>query len=200
MTLDERLALAARQVADGVTPPEVDLEAVRAGGRARRQRVVAAASLSVLLAAAVTAVIIGWLTSPSSRPEPVERPLDGVPTTTQRVYLVVQPWASCGFVDEAFTPLIVEGPGYRTTVPATDGCQVRAPQTIGFNVSTYAFDVPMPSDGTVTLTAGGQPPTALDAARVTRRGGATVTYTLVEFGVYQTSFIKYGGRIGIGVG
>ena len=41
MSLDQRLADAAHQVADGVTVPEVDLDAVRSRARANRRRTVA---------------------------------------------------------------------------------------------------------------------------------------------------------------
>jgi hypothetical protein len=52
MTLDQRLTDAARQIAGGLLPPEVDLDAVRAQARSNRRRTAALA-----VAAAVTAVI-----------------------------------------------------------------------------------------------------------------------------------------------
>jgi hypothetical protein len=54
----------------------------------------------------------------------------------------------------------------------------------------------MPEEGKVTLTAGDQPAAVLDAARVARRGGVSVWYTQVDFGVYEVTFIRPGKRIG----
>jgi hypothetical protein len=61
MSLDQRLARAAHQVADRVSVPEVDLDAVRAGARARtrRRNVSVAAAALVLVAAVGTAVVTG---------------------------------------------------------------------------------------------------------------------------------------------
>jgi hypothetical protein len=196
MTLDQRLAEAARQVADGVTPPEVDLDSVRTQGRARRRRAAAAATFSVVVAIAVLVALFGRLGATSSRPEPVEPPGGTVPTTTQRVYVLAQPWADCGYLDESFLPLTVAGPGYRTTVTPTEACLVHTPKSVGFPVTTYAYDVPMPEVGKVTVTPGDQPAAVLDAAKVARRSGATVWYTLLEFGVYEVSFIMHGKRVG----
>jgi hypothetical protein len=61
MSLDERLTRAAHQVADHVTVPEVDLDAVRSGARVRtRRRTLSVAAAGVMLVAVVgTAVAMG---------------------------------------------------------------------------------------------------------------------------------------------
>ena len=74
MTLDERLADAARRIADGLTPPEVDLVGVRTQARAQRRRTVSltvAAAVAVVLVAA-TAIGLG---RPTAAPLPPVGPL-----------------------------------------------------------------------------------------------------------------------------
>ena len=60
MTLDQRLAEAARGVAEGVTPPEVDLDVVRhrAGANRRRAVVLAAVAAAVAVTVGVTVGLV----------------------------------------------------------------------------------------------------------------------------------------------
>jgi hypothetical protein len=70
MTLDQRLTHAVHRVADGVTVPEVDVDAVRSRARRNRRR-----TISVAVIAAVVAVIVAGTTvvggRDTSAPEPV---------------------------------------------------------------------------------------------------------------------------------
>jgi hypothetical protein len=74
---------------------------------------------------------------------PAEPKSDGdVPTETVPVYLATA--LACRYLDRedvSFAPLVVEGPGYSTTVEPSEDC---AEQSM-FN--TYVFDVPMPASG-----------------------------------------------------
>ena len=59
MTLDERLTNAAHGLADGLTPPEVDLDVVRRRARANQRRTVALVATGAVVAAVVAATAIG---------------------------------------------------------------------------------------------------------------------------------------------
>jgi hypothetical protein len=193
VNLDERLSEAARQVADRVTPPAVDLESVRRQGRARQRRSKALTTVSVLAVTAV-ALVVKQLGPTTTVQEPVAPPRSSVPATTQRVYVVTQPWTACQFLDGLFDPFVVTGPGYRTTVTPTHDC--RQQKTGNMPVTSFVLDVPMPETGTVTVTPGDQPAAELDARKVTRRHGVSVWYTRTDFGVYEFSFLTWGRELG----
>ena len=74
MTLDQRLTHAARQVADGVTPPQVDLDAVRSRARTNRRRTVSLAVTAVVVAAVAVGTAVG-AGRDSSAPAPPAQPL-----------------------------------------------------------------------------------------------------------------------------
>jgi hypothetical protein len=74
MTLDERLADAARRIADGLTPPEVDLEGVRKRARAQHRRTVSLTVAAAVVVVLVAATAIG-LGRPTAAPLPPVGPL-----------------------------------------------------------------------------------------------------------------------------
>ena len=92
-----------------------------------------------------------------------------VPTATQRVYLAAQPWDPCQEVGEMFAPLAVTAPGYTTTLEPTKGCQ--EVHIGGVPMTYFVYDVPMPDEGTVSVTPGDQPAAELDAAKVATKTG-----------------------------
>ncbi len=75
MTLDQQLTQAARGLADRVTPPEVDLDAVRGRARTRsRRRTVSLAGAGALAAVVVVATLIGGMARSDRSTDPVEGP------------------------------------------------------------------------------------------------------------------------------
>lgn len=72
MTLDQRLSQAAREVADGIYPPEVDLDAVRARARSQRRTTSVAVAATVLAVIAVGAAVVGG--REPSAPDPAPSP------------------------------------------------------------------------------------------------------------------------------
>ncbi|MET0526155.1 MAG: hypothetical protein ABWZ91_15220, partial [Nocardioides sp.] len=59
MSLEERLTRAAHGLADGLTPPEVDLDAVRHRARVHQRRTVALVATGALVAVVVATTAIG---------------------------------------------------------------------------------------------------------------------------------------------
>ena len=74
MNLDQRLADAARHVADRVEPPEVDLGAIRARAHANRRVTVALAVAAAVLAVALAAVPLLVAGRDTSAPQPAVSP------------------------------------------------------------------------------------------------------------------------------
>ena len=71
MSMDDRLTRAAHDLADRLTPPKVDLDAVRRSAQARRRRTIAlvvSAAVVGVIAATTTAVGIGRETSAPPAP------------------------------------------------------------------------------------------------------------------------------------
>ena len=86
MTLDHRLTQAARQVAQGLNPPDVDVRAIRARARSNRRRrtSLAAAAAFVVVAALGAAVVTRDTSSPDPvvpAPTPTQTPTVSPPTT-----------------------------------------------------------------------------------------------------------------------
>ena len=80
MTLDHRLTQAARQVALGLTPPDVDVRAIRARARSnRRRRTSLAAAAAFVVVAALGAAVV---TRDTSSPDPVVPAPTPTPTPT----------------------------------------------------------------------------------------------------------------------
>lgn len=109
---------------------------------------------------------------------------NAAPATTEPVYLATA--LACkriGFEHARFTPLVVRGPGYTTTIEPVDDCreQHSGPDTQGaspppWHWSSYVYRVPMPAAGHVRLTPGNQPTATVDAARFSASHAATVYY------------------------
>ena len=70
-----------------------------------------------------------------------------------------------------FTPLVVRGPGYTTTIKPEEGCRKqRGPW------HSYVYDVPMPLSGLVHITPGNQPTATLSASKAQPNQSATIYY------------------------
>lgn len=100
MTLDQRLTHAARQIADGVVAPQVDLDAVRRGARARRRRTVTGVVTAAVLvvAAASTALTVGRDTS--APVPPASTPTSTAPTQG----FLMPPWPALETGPEYWLP------------------------------------------------------------------------------------------------
>ena len=82
MTLDERLSRAARQVAEGLTPPVVDLALLRARARSNRRRRTSLTAAAALMVVAVGAIIVGsWNTGAQDPVKPAVTPVETVTST-----------------------------------------------------------------------------------------------------------------------
>jgi hypothetical protein len=106
-----------------------------------------------------------------------------VPGTTVPVFLATAlPCEDLGTASAHFTPLVVRGPGYATTIEPSDACRKQSSgrSTNGVAASghwySYRYDVPMPPTGTVRLTPGNQPTATLDASKVWASNAATIYY------------------------
>ena len=74
MSLDQRLADAARRVAEQVDPPEVDLELVRSRAHANRRRTVALAVAAALVAVALAGIPLFAAGRDTTAPQPAVSP------------------------------------------------------------------------------------------------------------------------------
>jgi hypothetical protein len=107
-----------------------------------------------------------------------------VPVRTEPVYLATA--LACNHLrsgNARFTPLVVRGPDYATTIEPIDGCREQlSGGSSTFGVSTqghwysYVYDVPIPADGKVRLTPGNQPTAIVHAARFAASHAATIYY------------------------
>ncbi len=105
----------------------------------------------------------------------------GVPTTTEPVYLATS--LACQAESAAFTPLVVRGPNYATTIEPVDACRKqrsRAP-TQGaspprWHWHSYLYEVPIPAQGEVRLSPGNQPTATVYAGRFAASHAATIYY------------------------
>lgn len=101
MSLEQRLTAAARHVADGLVPPEVDLGAVRARARSNRRRTAGlAVAASVAVAVAAGALTVGG--RPTGLPDPV-------PATSTSPSPVPSRPPARAFSPESMTPQVVVG-------------------------------------------------------------------------------------------
>jgi hypothetical protein len=88
-----------------------------------------------------------------------------------------------------FTPLVVRGPGYTTTIKPQEGCRKqRGPWR------SYVYNVPMPLSGLVHLTPGNQPTATLSASKAQPNRSATIYY--VNCADYYSACPKRGGFVG----
>ena len=71
MNLDERLSNAAHRLADGLTPPEVDLDAVRHQARVNQRRTVALVATGAVVAVVVATTVVGIGRESTAPVEPV---------------------------------------------------------------------------------------------------------------------------------
>jgi hypothetical protein len=178
MTLDQRLTDAARQIAGGLLPPEVDLDAVRAQARSNRRRTAALA-----VAAAVTAVIAvatafdGRAVSappptPATTPSPSqESSRDWSPALMTPKVVVNSPTAELEVVGVA--------PGdtdIRLSVWGVAGYRGMALTTDGYRSTTYASVpdeanqvVSSPKDGVFLLSNGSDKEWLVDVQGTVRR-------------------------------
>jgi hypothetical protein len=74
--------------------------------------------------------------------------------------------------DDRFTPLVVRGPGYATTIEPFDGCRKQR----NSKWWSYGYYVPVPGSGQVRLTPGNQPTATLDTVELQANNAATIYY------------------------
>jgi hypothetical protein len=92
MTIEDRIRTAAHQVADEVEPPTLDIDLVRRRAHAgRRRKVVIAAAVAATVA--VCLLVPRLLGSPSSAPDPVDRPPGPVDPPPGQVSRSAPVWA-----------------------------------------------------------------------------------------------------------
>jgi hypothetical protein len=107
-----------------------------------------------------------------------------VPVTTANVYLATSLGCRSLRSESArFTPLVVRGPDYTTTIEPIDGCRRQrygGPTASGVTTSghwySYLYGVPLPASGEVRLTPGNQPTATLNAAKFEQSHAATIYY------------------------
>ena len=172
MSLDQRLAAAARRVGDGVVPPEVDLDMVRTRAR-RNQRRTRTLIASTTVAAAVLAGFFTFGGRPSAAPDPVTPTPSPSPTPTATVQ--TQPWGP-GIVTPAEAVLDPEArlgmvgisaaePGVRLAIWSLDGYLGMATTQDDFASTVYAAPpggaadprISSPRDDLFLLEAEGRP-------------------------------------------
>jgi hypothetical protein len=179
MTLDQRLSQAARQVADGVYPPEVDVDAVRARARSKRRTTSVAVAATVLAVIAVGASVLGG--QGTSAPDPAPSPSPS-PSHLEE--------SSPDWKPDSMTPeVVVTTPGARLeTVGVTPGdTDIRmsiwtiagyrgmALTTDGYQSTTYASApegtqvVSSPRDGLFLLSDGSDHEWLVDVEGTVRR-------------------------------
>jgi hypothetical protein len=96
-----------------------------------------------------------------------------VPSAMAWVFLATE--LSCNDLrseDDRFTPLVVRGPGYATTIEPFDGCRKQR----NSRWWSYGYYVPVPVSGQVRLTPGNQPTATLDVAKLQANNAATIYY------------------------
>jgi hypothetical protein len=108
-----------------------------------------------------------------------------VPARAQLVYLATAlACRNLGSDSARFTPLVVRGADYTTTIDPIDACRTQSSgpddaQGAGpppWHWNSYVYYVPMRAHGEVSLTPGNQPTVTLDAARFASSHGATIYY------------------------
>jgi hypothetical protein len=107
-----------------------------------------------------------------------------IPARWERVYLATA--LACKNLDSQdarFTPLVVRGPDYTTTIEPLDGCRDQtsgpndaATATPPWHWHSYLYNVPVPTSGQVWLTPGNQPAATVDAAKFNASHAATIYY------------------------
>jgi hypothetical protein len=145
----------------------------------RRRTTLGPALAPFTLAISLTAVVGGC----GSHQSAITVQEGTVPVTTESVYLVTAlACKNLGSDDARFTPLVVRGPNYATTIQPTDDCrrQPSGPSTSGVSTQghwySYVYDVPIPTSGEVRLTPGNQPTAVVDASRFEASHAATIYY------------------------
>jgi hypothetical protein len=179
MTLDQRLSDAARHIADGLVPPAVDLDRVRAQARSNRRR---AASLAV---AAVVTTVVGVTTLVDGRATSAPPPIPATtPTPTQTSN---RAWSPASMTPEvvvhtpaALLQSVGVAPGntdVRMSIWAVAGYRGMALTTDGFRTTTYASAPPeeanqvvsSPKDGVFLLSDGSDHEWLVDVRGTVRR-------------------------------
>ena len=145
MSIDQLLSDAARAVAADVTPPDVDLGAVRRGARLRRRRAQAAA-----LGAVAAVVVVAGALVVDGRPDSTPQPVEPVPTPSRTAEpTVVEPgWSPDSLAAEEVveapraTPVVVGvapgDPDTRFALWTLSGRVGAAVTTDGYRTTTYA--------------------------------------------------------------
>jgi hypothetical protein len=94
------------------------------------------------------------------------------PSTTALVYLATAlPCKDAASGRARFTPLVVRGRSYATTLDPVDDCREQPGDW-----RSYVYVVPVPRTGEVRLTPGNQPTATLDASKFGDNHSATIYY------------------------
>lgn len=146
MSLDQRLSQAARRMTDGITPPEVDLGAVRARARrSQRRTAVLAIAATVLTVGATGAVVVGGRDDAAPLPaDPSPSPSPSVVETTS----TQAPWSPDSITAEEVVNdpdarprgvgVAAGDPDVRLSIWATSADSAIAVTTDGYRTTTYA--------------------------------------------------------------
>ncbi len=162
MTLDQRLTRAAREVVEGLTPPTVDLDGIRARARSNRRR-----TTLLAVAGTLTAVIAVGATVIASRDTGALEPVEPGPTPVETATSVPDPDEPNPFPTEMTPEEVVNEPGARLQTAAV------APGDPDTRMSFWFFQCtrPCPDRG----------PNAFKGLALTTDGYATTTYLRPPF-------------------
>jgi hypothetical protein len=137
------------------------------GMRKMKRRDLRTAALLTLCIAATTGGCGGHVSAIATVEE------SAIPSSTVWVFLATGlPCKNLGADHARFTPLVVRGPGYTTTIDPYDGC--RKQRFVRW--WSYGYSVPVPQSGRVRLTPGNQPTATLDAIELRSNQSATIYY------------------------
>jgi hypothetical protein len=159
-----------------------------ASDRSLREKAFPVWLAAVLVLIVVVAIQSTLSSSPEATAPPPASPTESgqVPSKTATVYLATA--LACQFLDReevTFEPLLVEGADFSATVQPSTGCQELSMW------NSYVYEVPIPTNGKVTVTPGDQPGAELDAARLADSGAATVYYGRKGEGSYAVTTTEY---------
>ena len=163
MNLDQRLTRAARRLADGVDPPAVDLDGIRAQARRRQQR-----RASMVTAAVLTAVTAGGALFAINRNSGAPDPVEPAPAPTRTVTSIPTPVPN-PFPKSMTPPEVVAHPDTLLSTVAVD------PTDPDTRLSIWSVSCTRPCPQ--------RPPTSFEALALTSDGYETTTYVHPPFEV-----------------
>jgi hypothetical protein len=141
----------------------------------------------------LTATVLALVLTACGGTEPVpEKPAEPeptssgeVPTETLRVYFATV--FACSRMDEVevvYTPAVVEGSDFRTTVEPVQDCRELE------MVNSYVYDVPVPDKGEIAVAPGNQPAVDLDVRKDFKNGAVTVFYARINNSSSEVTVVR----------